>query len=107
VRCDERIELGRRDFLTSRVRASARAARAREQWRALVQAKRDGLARAIGVSNYCVGLLKCLLEQPGTNERPAVLSQMHRVGMGTDPYGYVSWAQRLGIVYMAYSVLGT
>ena len=49
--------------------------------------------------------MRCLLETPGAPV-PAVWQQMHHVGMGDDPYGYISWARSKGIVYMAYSVLG-
>jgi len=46
----------------------------------------------------------CLLN--GSRVVPAVWQQMHHVGMGRNPFGYVSWAARLGIVYQTYSVLG-
>ena len=69
--------------------AAAQCARVREQWRALEQLHHDGVARAIGVSNFCVPLVQCLLQT--ARVRPAVVSQMHRVGMGHDPYGFVSW----------------
>lgn len=78
--------------------------RLREQWRAMEAVHQAQQARAIGVSNYCVETLTCLL---GTSKvKPAVLQQMHRLGMGADPFGYISWARSLGIHYMAYSVLG-
>ena len=52
---------------------AAQCARAREQWRALEHVKRElGLAHAIGTSNYCVELLRCVLEK--AEERPSVMS---------------------------------
>ena len=82
----------------------AQCEQARQQWRALEERLISGDAHAIGVSNFCAGLLHCLLV--GVKTRPMVWQQMHHVGMGTDPFGYVSWAARLGIVYQAYSILG-
>ena len=80
-------------------------AKIREQWRALEVAHRDRkVARAIGVSNYCSGCMRCLLNI--STVTPAVWQEMHHVGMGRNPFGYPSWAARLGIVYQAYSVLG-
>ena len=83
----------------------AQCAMLRGLWRGLEAARGAGHARAIGVSNCCGSCMRCLLETPGATV-PAVWQQMHHVGMGDDPYGYVSWARSKGIVYMAYSVLG-
>ena len=62
----------------------------------------SGVARAIGVSNYCASAMRCLLET--AVHVPAVWQQMHRVGMGRDPHGLRSWAARLGIVYQVVNV---
>ena len=75
-----------------------------EMFRGLEAAMTSGQVRAIGVSNFCVELLRCLLRTSATV--PSVIQSMHRLGMGPDPFGYVSWARSLGIHYMAYSVLG-
>ena len=83
----------------------AQCAMLRGLWRGLEAARSAGHARAIGVSNCCGSCMRCLLETPGATV-PAVWQQMHHVGMGDDPYGYISWARSKGIVYMAYSVLG-
>lgn len=70
------------------------------QWRAFESAFRRGQARAIGVSNYCVSTLQCLLSSAAVV--PAVLQGMHHLGMGPDPYGMVRWLSSLGIVFVAY-----
>ena len=86
--------------------ASAQCVRLRALWRGLETARRQGLARAIGLSNCCAQLLQCVAT--GTvREPPAVVQYMHHVGMGSDPFGYRTWAWRTWkAVYMAYSVLG-
>lgn len=76
----------------------------REMWRGLEAAVADGEVAAIGLSNFCVDLVRCLLSRSATV--PSVLQQMHRLGMGRDPFGYVTWTRSLGMQYMAYSVLG-
>jgi len=84
--------------------ATIQCTQIQEQWRALESALHAGQARAIGVSNYCFTCLQCLLER--AKVVPSVLQQMHRVGMGDNPFGLIQWARNRGIVYMAYSVLG-
>jgi len=76
--------------------------RVTEQWRAVEQIKQSGVAISVGVSNFCLPLLQCLLLSGKT---PTVMQQMHHVGMGLDPNGLVSWARHYGAVYMAYSAL--
>ena len=76
----------------------------RAMWRGLEAAMADGEVAAIGLSNFCVDLVRCLLSRSATV--PSVLQQMHRLGMGRDPFGYVTWTRSLGMQYMAYSVLG-
>ena len=85
-------------------RAAAQCSQVQAQWRALERAFHANAARAIGISNYCVRTLQCLLAT--ATVRPAALQQQHRIGMGSDPYGMISWAARLGIAYVAYSALG-
>ena len=75
-------------------------------WRGLEEAQHHGFARAIGLSNVCGSLLRCL-SRFRLQIKPAVVQYMHHVGMGPDPMGYKSFAARaFGSVYMAYSVLG-
>ena len=84
---------------------AAQCARLRASWRALEDAQRAGLARAIGLSNCCGGLLTCL--HASATIKPAVLQYMQHVGMGVDRYGYRAWARKAwGAAYMGYSVLG-
>lgn len=75
-----------------------------EEWRALEDFMRLGKARAIGVSNFCVSDLACVLET--ATVVPAVNQLQFHVGMGTDPRGLVSYNDALGIQTMAYSPLG-
>ena len=80
-------------------------ARLRASWRGLEAAQRRGLARAIGLSNVCGPLLRCLARTAVI--KPAVLQYMGHVGMGRDPFGYAAFGRReWGAVPMAYSVLG-
>jgi diketogulonate reductase-like aldo/keto reductase len=70
-------------------------------WEGLIAAKRDGLAREIGVSNYSSGQIDRLVE--ATGERP-VVNQIE-----WSPFGYseevADHARRSGIVIQAYSPL--
>jgi len=85
--------------------AKAQCARLRESWRGLEDAYARGLARAIGLSNVCSGLLRCLAASAKT--APHVVQYMLHVGMGPDPYGYRAWVKaQWGAAVMAYSVLG-
>jgi diketogulonate reductase-like aldo/keto reductase len=83
---------------------SAQCTRLQEQWRAMEAAYERGHAKAIGVSNYCHSLLVCLNQT--ARIRPAVLQGQLHIGMGSDPYGYVSYARSMEAAFMAYSVLG-
>ena len=70
------------------------------QWRAYDDLRREGGARAVGVSNYCQSCLEGLRgPTPAANQ-----IQLH-VGMGLDPGGLVSYCNRRGIVVQAYSPL--
>lgn len=84
--------------------AHSQCSRARAHWRVLEDEFAAGRARAIGVSNYCASLLQCVLGEASI--RPAVWQQVHHIGMGADPLGYISWARAHGIAYQAVSVLG-
>lgn len=52
------------------------------QWQAYEKFYADGKARAIGVSNYCVSCLKCLLSK--AKVQPTVNQIQFHVGMGPD-----------------------
>lgn len=76
-----------------------------EQWRALEDFMGLGKARAIGVSNYCISDLSCILETASVV--PAVNQLCLHVGMGPDPQGLFSHNKELGIQMMAWSPLGS
>lgn len=80
--------------------------RARALWRGMEGALMRGDARAIGVANFCLPLLHCLVDDGALRVRPHVISGMLHVGMGADPLGYLSWARAHSVVFQAYSVLG-
>ena len=67
---------------------------------------KQGKAKAIGVSNYCVSCFDCLLNQPGVTVVPAVNQVQYHVGMGDDPHGLLSFCAKKGIVIQAYSPVG-
>jgi len=75
-----------------------------EQWRAAELAYRQGLVRAIGVSDYCSACFKCL----GANATvmPMLNNVQFHIGMGPDPQGARSLAERREMVLMAWSPLG-
>jgi len=75
-----------------------------EQWRALELAYRRGLARAIGVSDFCSACFDCL--GPAASVMPMLNNVQFHLGMGPDPEGAVSFAARRGMVLMAWSPLG-
>ena len=84
----------------------AQCRRLQSSWRGMEAAQLHGFAQAIGLSNVCGSLLRCL-SRTRLHIKPAVVQYMHHVGMGPDPLGYKSFAAReFGSVYMAYSVLG-
>lgn len=76
----------------------------RGQWAAYEAAYKAGKAKAIGVSNYCVSCLECLLDN--ATVVPTVNQIELHVGMGPDPSGLVSYSLSKGIVPQAYSPLG-
>merc|ERR1719326_2610157 len=76
-----------------------------EHWRAAEDFYKAGKARAVGVSNYCSYSLDCILET--AKVVPAVNQLKLHVGMGPDPAGLKSYTESKGMVYMAYSPLGS
>jgi len=80
----------------------------RKQWSALTHhILHKNLTRTLGVSNFCVSCLKCLLEMPQFEVTPAVNQVEFHIGMGADPEGLMSYSAAKGIVMQAYSPLGT
>lgn len=73
------------------------------QWKAMAEAYKKGLLRAVGVSNYCSGCLDCFR---GLDLQPMVNQVHYQIGMGPDPQGFKSLAEREGIVLQAWSPLG-
>ncbi|CAJ1432567.1 unnamed protein product [Effrenium voratum] len=74
------------------------------QWGVLTEFYQQKKLRAIGVSNYCSACFQCLAsakEQPMVNQ-----VQMH-VGMGSDPQGFRSFAQKHQVALQAYSPFGS
>eukprot|EP00966_Prymnesium_polylepis_P096241 2230004-Prymnesium_polylepis.1 len=59
------------------------------QWAEVERAKASGLARSIGVVNYCEGSLGCILQT--AKEAPAINYFMWHVGMGADAGGLRSY----------------
>jgi len=72
-----------------------------ELWRGLIRAKKDGLARDIGVSNYAIDLIEILIR--ATGETPTV-NQIE-----WSPFGHsdkmLTYCQQRQIVIQAYSPL--
>jgi diketogulonate reductase-like aldo/keto reductase len=75
-----------------------------ETWRAMEEFYNAGLARAIGVSNYCESSFDCILKT--ATVVPAVNQVGYHVGMGLDPIGIRSYCNAKGVVVQAYSPLG-
>lgn len=75
-----------------------------DQWAGMEKAYKDGLVKAIGVSNYCSQCFDCL----GSNHTvfPMVNQVQLHVGMGPDPQGFVSFAKSHNMVLTAWSPLG-
>jgi len=76
----------------------------RDQWKALEEFYAAGKAKAIGVSNYCASCFSCL--DGHTKVFPMVNQVMFHIGMGPDPAGFKSEADKRGVVLQGYSVLG-
>jgi len=75
-----------------------------DQWRAMEFAYSKGLARAIGVSDFCSACFKCLGQNASV--MPMVNNVQFHLGMGPDPQGARSFAENRGMVLMAWSPLG-
>jgi diketogulonate reductase-like aldo/keto reductase len=76
----------------------------RETWRAMEDFYKSGLARAIGVSNYCPSSFECIL--PTSRIPPMVNQVQYHLGMGPDPGGIKTYCEAHGIQLQAYSPLG-
>lgn len=75
-----------------------------DQWRALELVYRQGLARAIGVSDYCSACFQCLGQD--ATIAPMLNNVQFHLGMGADPQGALSLARSRDMVLMAWSPLG-
>lgn len=75
-----------------------------DQWRAMEEFYAAGKAKAIGVSNYCPSCFECL--EGKTSVYPMVNQIQYHIGMGPDPAGFKSFAEKHGVVLQAYSPLG-
>mmetsp|Transcript_16751 Transcript_16751/g.29338 ORF Transcript_16751/g.29338 Transcript_16751/m.29338 type:complete len:324 (+) Transcript_16751:49-1020(+) len=75
-----------------------------DQWRAMEEFYSAGKAKAIGVSNYCPSCFACL---EGKSKVSPMVNQIgYHIGMGADPSGFRSYADKNGMVLQAYSPLG-
>lgn len=74
-----------------------------DQWRAVEAAYKQGLLKAIGVSNYCSECFDCL----NSTVKPMVNQVQMHVGMGPDPQGIVSLVKNKNMVLQAWSPLGS
>ena len=76
-----------------------------KQWAVFEQKYKEGKARAIGVSNFCVSCFECLAKTQTVT--PMVNQIQFHIGMGADPEGLISYCRNRTIVPQAYSPLGT
>lgn len=76
----------------------------RAQWSVLTNAYKKQQIRAIGVSNYCSACLECLA---GSEVFPMVNQVQLHVGMGSDPEGFRTFAEKHQIKLQAYSPFGS
>lgn len=74
-----------------------------DQWRALEEFYAAGKAKAIGVSNFCESCFGCLEK---AKVFPMVNQIGYHIGMGPDPSGFRSFADKHGMILQAYSPLG-
>jgi len=74
-----------------------------ETWKALIKAREDGLVRSIGVSNFLVPHLKCIIDETGV---APVVNQVetHPLYQQREMYDF---HQRNGIQHESYSPLGS
>lgn len=75
----------------------------RAQWEEVTQAYDKKLLRAVGVSNYCSKCLECI---KGYTPQPMVNQVHYQVGMGPDPQGFKSLANRSNMALQSWSPLG-
>lgn len=75
-----------------------------QQYKAMEALYNASKIKAIGVSNYCISCLKCLL--PKVAVPPVVNQIQYHVGMTADPGGLVSFCKANNIIVQAYSALG-
>lgn len=78
----------------------------REQWKVLEEAVSTGRARSIGVVNYCIGSLQCLLKT--AKIKPALNYYYSHVGMTAEGPGYKlrEFCDRKKIKTFAYGAFG-
>ena len=76
----------------------------RETWRAMETVQRLGMAKAIGVSNYCPNALQCIL--PNATIVPAINQVKYHVGMASNIAPLTAYCAARGITVQAYSPLG-
>ncbi|CAL1167830.1 unnamed protein product [Cladocopium goreaui] len=74
------------------------------QWSVLTDAYKKKQIRAIGVSNYCSACLECLT---GSEVFPMINQVQLHVGMGSDPEGFRTFAEKHEIKLQAYSPFGS
>mmetsp|Transcript_11318 Transcript_11318/g.28636 ORF Transcript_11318/g.28636 Transcript_11318/m.28636 type:complete len:315 (+) Transcript_11318:46-990(+) len=74
------------------------------QWRAMEEVKKAGLAKSIGVSNYCPECVECIKKT--ATEMPVVNQVEFHVGQGKDAQGFKPYCDAGNITLMAYSPLG-
>lgn len=74
------------------------------QWAAFELMYKQGKARSIGVSNWCVSCFECI--EKSWEIKPMVNQIQYHVGMGPDPLGLHSYCRARDIVVEAYSPLG-
>jgi len=73
------------------------------QWSSVLDAYNKKQLRAVGVSNYCSACFECL---EGVSVLPMVNQVHYQVGMGPDPQGVKTLAEKNGFVLQAWSPLG-
>lgn len=75
-----------------------------ELWRGLIAAKKDGMVKNIGVSNYNQAELEELEKETG--EAPAVIQIEYNPWASNETTELVNWCKKHGVMVMAYNVLG-
>lgn len=75
------------------------------QWKAVERAYKEGLVKAVGVSNYCSKCFGCLGDN--VTVKPMVNQVQFHVGMTPDPQGFASFAKKNNMLLQAWSPLGS